>query len=313
MGEHTRSAVTIGRGEGRVALPRLLLGTAPLASIFWGNEEATAKATVSQALHHGIRGFDSAPFYGLGEAESRLGAGLAEAEGEGKVVIATKVGRTLVDRPGGRDAVFDFSRDAVLASLEASIERLGVDRVDIAHIHDPDDHLGVALDEAHGALCDLRDQGVIAAVSVGTNTPAVLDRFLADGDLDCALLAGRWTLLDRTGGPTLDRAAAVGVAVLAAGVFNSGVLAGPADGAWFDYGPASTELLDRSRALAARCRDHGVDLATAALRFPLRHPAVAAVVVGMAAPDEVDANVAAMVADLPAELWQDLDQAVGHG
>ena len=199
-----------------------------------------------------MRFFDTAPFYGLGEAERRLGralaaAGLAESE---RPVVATKAGRLLTAEPDGSVGVrFDFGYDAARRSLESSLERLGVDRVDIVHIHDPDDHIDEALEGTFPALAALRDEGVIGAVSLGTNSVDTAAVFLERADLDCMLVAGRYTLLDRSAAGLIDACAARGVAYLAAGVFNSGVLARPREGAWYDYGPASAETLARAAAI----------------------------------------------------------------
>lgn len=301
----------------RVRLPRaglevgrLALGTAPLASVFWGNDEATALAAVRRACERGVRFFDTAPFYGLGESERRLGAGLSAAAAEAGAVIATKAGRLLEAGPDGSvEAVFDFGYDAAWRSVESSLDRLGTDRVGIVHVHDPDDHLDEALAGTHQALVDMRDQKMIEAVSVGANAVATAAAFLERGDLDCMLVAGRYTLLDQSAAPLIAACADRGVAYLAAGVFNSGVLARPAEGAWYDYGPVSAERLERARAIESVCRRHGASLAAAALAFPLAHPSVASVVVGMAAAAEVDENLDAAAAGVPADLWSELHDA----
>ena len=282
------------------------MGTAPLATIFWGNDADTAVQTAARALERGVGFFDTAPFYGLGEAEQRLGLALAASGGE-RPVIATKAGRLLTHGADGSvDVHFDFGYDAAMQSVESSLERLGVDRVDIVHIHDPDDHLQEALEGTYPALVALRDQGAIGAVSVGTNSVATAAVFLERADLDCMLVAGRYTLLDRSAAELIDACAQRGVAYLAAGVFNSGVLARPQAGAWYDYGPAPDETLLRASAIDSVCQRHGVSLRAAAVNFPLANPKVAAVVVGMAAPAEVDENLAALRAPVPDELWTDL-------
>ena len=289
---------------------RLALGTAPLASVFWGNDEATALAAVQRACERGVRFFDTAPFYGLGESERRLGAGLRAAAAEAGAVIATKAGRLLEAGPDGSvEAVFNFSYDAAWRSVESSLDRLGTDRVGIVHVHDPDDHLDEALAGTHQAVADMRDQKMIDAVSVGTNAVSTAAFFLERGDLDCMLVAGRYTLLDQSAAPLIAACADRGVAYLAAGVFNSGVLARPAEGAWYDYGPVSAERLERARAIESACRRHGASLAAAALAFPLAHPSVASVVVGMAAAAEVDENLDAAAAGVPADLWSELHDA----
>ena len=285
---------------------RLALGTAPLASIFWGNDGDTAVRTASRALELGVRFFDTAPFYGLGEAERRLGWALAAAGGE-RPVIATKAGRVLTVQPDGSvDVHFDFGYDAARQSLESSLERLGMDRIDIVHIHDPDDHIHEALEGTYRALVALRDEGVIGAVSLGTNSVATATAFLERADLDCMLVAGRYTLLDRSAAELIDACARQGVAYLAAGVFNSGVLARPQAGSWYDYGPASGETLERAATMDSVCQHHGVSLQAAAVNFPLLNPNVTAVVVGMAAPAEVDENLAALRTPVPDDLWSEL-------
>ena len=296
----------IGLGRTGLQVRRLAMGTAPLASIFWGNDAGTAVQTAARALELGVGFFDTAPFYGLGEAEQRLGRALADAGGT-RPVIATKAGRLLTQGPDGSvDAHFDFGYDAAMQSLESSLSRLGVDRVDIVHIHDPDDHVHEALEGTYPALVALREQGVIAAVSLGTNSVATAAVFLERADLDCMLVAGRYTLLDRSATELIDACAQRGVAYLAAGVFNSGVLARPRSGSWYDYGPASDDTLARAAAIDSVCQRHGVALRTAAVNLPLTNPGVAAVVVGMAAPAEVDENLAALRAPVPDDLWLEL-------
>ena len=287
-------------------LRRLALGTAPLASVFWGNDADTAVQTAVRALEAGVRFFDTAPFYGLGEAERRLGRALAAVGGE-RPVIATKAGRLLAVQPDGSvDAHFDFGYDAARRSLESSLERLGVDRVDIVHIHDPDDHIHEALEGTYPALVALRDEGVIGAVSLGTNSVGTAAAFLERADLDCMLVAGRYTLLDRSAADLIDACAERGVAYLAAGVFNSGILARPRAGSWFDYGPASDATLERAASIDAVCQRHGVALRAAAVNFPLADRAVTSVIVGMASPAEVDENLAALRTPIPDDLWLEL-------
>jgi D-threo-aldose 1-dehydrogenase len=301
-------------GGSGVVVSRLALGTAPLGGLFASVTEDDARATVDAAWDAGIRFFDTAPLYGLGRAEERLGAALRGREG---FVLSTKVGRLIVapgaggdedtseffDKPDA-DVVFDFSRDGVRRSLEASLERLGLDRVDVVHVHDPDDHLDQAIAEAFPALCELRDEGVIGAVGAGMNVTAPLLRIVEEADVDCILLAGRSTLLDHAGAvPLLDECARRDVAVIAAGVFNSGLLAG---GTTFDYAPAPPSLVARAAALRAICERHDTALTTAALRFPLRHPAVASVLVGARSATEVRANAEGFAQSVPEELWREV-------
>ena len=294
-------------GRTGLSVSRLGFGGAPLATYFWGNDPGSARSAVERALGAGMRLFDTAPLYGLGESEQRMGAVLATAPRE-DFVVATKVGRLLRpshDGPDERDAVFDFSRDGALRSIDESLERLGLDRVDIVHIHDPDDHLEEALRGAFPALAELRAQGVISAVSVGQTRP--LTFLIREADLDCVLLAGRYTLLDQT---ALDELFPLceerGVAVIAAGLFNSGVLADPKPGAWFDYAPAEEHIFEKVRAIRRICERHGVPVRAAALRFPFGHAIVTCAVVGMRNAAEVDDNLRLSATEIPAELWMEL-------
>lgn len=299
-------------GRTGLEITRIGLGTAPLASIFWGNEEDRAVATAVRAAERGIRLFDSAPLYGLGESETRLGRALAWIDRD-RVVVATKAGRSLVPAPDvaeGVEAVFDFSHDATMQSIEASLDRLGLDRLDIVHIHDPEEHLAEAIDGTYATLDGLRTEGVVRAVSVGTNFVETARFFLNNADLDCLMVAGRLTLLDKSAADDLvPECRRAGVAYLAAGVLNSGVLADPQPGAWYDYAPASGDVLARAAALRAICESHDVPLRTAALQYPLTVEGVTAVIVGMSSPTEVDENITALQSPIPPALWTDLAQS----
>lgn len=298
---------TVSLGRTGVEIARVGFGTAPLASVFWNNEEAIAVEAVARALTSGMCFFDTAPLYGLGASEARLGAALAAHSAE--VVIATKAGRLLDSSGGELDARITFAYDDAMRSLETSLERLGQDRVNIVHVHDPDDHLEEALAGTHRALVDLRDQGVIDAVSVGTNSVDTARFFLENGAIDCMLVAGRYTLLDRQAADLITACGEHQVTYLAAGVFNSGILARPSPGSWFDYAPAAPAVLERTLGIETICARHGVALRTAALRFPLQHPSVASVVVGMGSEGEVDENLQALNDPIPDELWRELDDA----
>ncbi|HET8894757.1 MAG TPA: aldo/keto reductase [Gaiellaceae bacterium] len=290
-------------------LAGLGLGTAPLGGLYEPVDDDTAHAVVERAWHLGIRYFDTAPYYGSGNAERRLGAALRERPRD-EFVVSTKVGRLL--RPGESgwhgaptlEAYFDFSHDAALRSLEASLERLGLDRVDIALVHDPDDHYDEALAGAFRALARLRDEGVVRAVGVGMNRTALLCRFAREANPDCFLVAGRYTLLDRSAGDELlPLCAEHGIAVIAGGVFNSGVLAG---GNTFDYQAASPSVVARAAELRETCARFGVPLAAAAVQFPPRNDAVACVLVGCRTPAEVEEDVRLFELDLPSGLWDEL-------
>lgn len=304
------------------ALERLGLGTAPLGNLFSAVTDAEAHATVTAAWDAGVRYFDTAPQYGHGLAEIRLGRALA-AYPRDQYRLVSKVGRVLDAPPQGSvrptssfvdlpalDPVFDYSRDGVLRSFEDSLARLGVARLDIVHVHDPDSHEAEALAAAFDTLIELRDQGVIGKVGSGMNQVAMLARFVEQVDLDCILLAGRYTLLDRTGTALLERCMERGVEVIAGGVFNSGLLASPEVGATFDYAAAPPELMARALRLQAACERFGVPLPAAAMQFVARHPAISMMLVGARSVAEIEADVAYAQLEIDPELWPALEAAV---
>jgi D-threo-aldose 1-dehydrogenase len=313
----TLPTVPLGRGGLRVT--RLMFGGAPIGGLYAPVDEDAALAALDAAWTAGIRAFDTAPHYGGGLSERRLGRFLAGRPRDA-YVLSTKVGRLLVPTAGdvaGADEfpgetprlarVRDYSRDGVLASLEASLDRLGTDHVDIALVHDPDDHGPQVLDEAYPALAELRAAGVIGAVGVGMNQAEMLEWFVARADLDCVLVAGRYTLLDtRAAATLLPECRRRGVAVLAGGVFNSGILADPGPGARYDYRTAAPGILDRARRITAVCARHGVPIGAAALHFTLRHPAVTAAVVGARSPGEIETDVGYLATQVPDELFDEL-------
>jgi D-threo-aldose 1-dehydrogenase len=308
-------------GRGRLRVSRLALGTAPLGNLFAPVAEEDAEAAVRAALTAGLSFVDTAPHYGLGLAERRLGRLLRGLPRDG-FVVSTKVGRLVrplapgetADPEGFTDTppakrVWDFSRDGVRRSLEESLERLGLDRVDVALVHDPDDHEREAAEQAFPALAELRDQGVVRAIGAGMNQAEMLTRFVRDLDLDLdlVLVAGRYSLLDqRALDELLPACAARGTAVVVGGVFNSGLLADPRPGATFDYAPAAPELVDRAVRLAEVCARHGTPLRAAALAFPFGHPAVTSVLVGARSAAEVEDAVAGFRRPVPDALWADL-------
>jgi D-threo-aldose 1-dehydrogenase len=308
------SLVPIGRTGVRVT--RLGLGLAPIGGLYSPVGEEQARATVEKAWELGIRYFDVAPLYGNGLAEKRAGAVLA-GKPRAEFALSTKVGRLL--RPGGSDSqqiwaeetgltpVFDFSADGVLTSYAESLTRLGLDRADLLHVHDPDEFFGPAAAEALPALVALREQGRIGGVSVGMNQAKMLTEFVRTGMLDSVLVAGRYTLLDQSAGSELlPLCRSLGVSVIAAGVFNSGLLADPRPEATYDYGRASPDLVERAVALAAVCERHAVPLRAAAIQFPMTHPAVTCVLVGARSPEEVADAVEMASFPVPASLWDDL-------
>jgi D-threo-aldose 1-dehydrogenase len=292
-----------------IELGPLGLGTAPLAGLYKAVDDETAHAVVVRAWELGIRVFDTAPYYGSGNAERRLGAALRGLPRD-EFRVSTKVGRMLRPGPSGwpdappLEAYFDFSHDAALRSLEESLERLELDRVDIALIHDPDDHYDEAVAGAYRALLRLRDEGVVRAVGVGMNSTELLCRFARETEPDCFLVAGRYTLLDRRAAETLlPLCEERDIVVIAGGVFNSGVLAG---GDSFDYHPAAPSVLARVESLRATCAAHDVPLPAVAVQFPLRHPAVGTALVGCRTPDEVDEDVRLFQLEIPQALWDEL-------
>ncbi len=305
-------------GSTGVQVTSLGLGCAPLANLYEPVGEEQARATVDAAWGAGVRWFDTAPLYGHGLSEQWLGAALA-GRPRAEVAVATKVGRLLV--PGeDRDAlfvdvpavrpVFDFSADGVRRSLDASLGRLGLDRVDVLHVHDPDGHEAEAVASALPALARLRDEGAVGAVGAGMNQSAMLTRFVRAGLVDCVLLAGRYTLLDQSAlDDLLPAALEAGVGVIAGGVFNSGVLADPRAGATFEYAPAPPAVLERAAALAAVCRRFDVPLAAAALQLPAAHPAVATVLTGARSAAELRRNAELFARPVPAGVWDALRSA----
>lgn len=308
-------------GRGDVEVSALALGGAAIGGLYTPVPEDAALATVRRALEQGMRYVDTAPHYGAGRSEERLGRALAEAGvPRASYTVSTKVGRLLVPLAEGEPPElegfadpppyrrrWDWSRDGILRTLEASLRRLGLDRVDIVYLHDPDDHEDEVYATAFPALAALRDEGVVGAIGAGMNQSAMLTRFVERLDLDVVLCAGRYTLLDRSAERDLLPACVRrGVSVVIGGVYNSGLLADPRPGATFNYAPAAGPLLERARELRDACVAYGVPLRAAALRFPLRHPAVASVLVGCRTPGEVDDNVEMFARDIPDSLWTDL-------
>ncbi|MFV0633043.1 aldo/keto reductase [Demequina sp.] len=301
-------------------------GAAQLGNLYRETSDQDAAVAVAAAWQSGVRYFDTAPHYGLGLSERRLGKAL-QGRPRDDFLVSTKVGRLLVDNPGGEgkqdDQGFavmastrrewDFSRDGIRRSVDASLTRLGLDRVDILYLHDPDDHGDQAHREGMPALIELRDEGMVAAVGVGMNQSQMPARFIREHDLDLVMLAGRYTLLDRTAqDDLLPLALERGVGIVAAGVYNSGLLSTPqpASDARFDYAPADVQRLTRAKELARICESHGATLPQAAAQFPLRHDAVLSVVIGARTAQQVNANAERLDAQLPSALWDDIDAAI---
>jgi D-threo-aldose 1-dehydrogenase len=316
-------------GRSPVQVTELSFGGAAIGNLFTAVRDDDARAAVDAAWDGGIRAFDTAPHYGLGLSERRLGDALRHRPRD-EYVLSTKVGRLLepagpaatagtggtgpardtagFDVPATQVRRFDFSADGVRRSLEASLGRLGLDRVDIALIHDPDDHGEQALREAYPALEKLRAEGVVRAIGVGMNQAEMLTRFVTETDIDVVLVAGRYTLLDRSAADSLLPAAQRrGVSVIAGGVFNSGLLVRPEAGATYDYQAAPDSLVVRARRLEQACARFGVPLRAAAARFPLTHPAVASVLIGARNAAEISDAIRLRALDFPPALWPALE------
>jgi D-threo-aldose 1-dehydrogenase len=306
-------------GRGGLQVGRYGFGGAPIAGLFESVSDEQAADCLAQAWATGQRYFDTAPHYGAGLSEGRIGAFLA-GKPSNEWVLSTKVGRLIeatdahgtghstgfVDESGVR-RTFDFSRDGIRRSFDASLARLGIDHVDILFLHDPDDHWQQAIDEAWPALAALRDEGVVRSVGAGMNQTAMLTRFVQETDMDVVLLAGRYTLLDqRALDDLLPACVNRGTSVVLGGVFNSGLLANPHRNATFDYQPAASDVLDKARRIDEVCSRHGVAIAAAALQFPLAHPAITSVIVGARSAREVEENSRFIDTPIPEQLWADL-------
>jgi D-threo-aldose 1-dehydrogenase len=322
---------TVAVGRTGLTVTRLGLGGASIGGLFRPVDDATAEGVVAHAWALGVRSFDVAPLYGYGAAERRMGRVLA-AQPRDAFVLSSKVGRLVrttdeirpgadIDRQasGGRDdafyadvgdrrIVFDYSAEGVRRSVLDSLERLGLERIDILLIHDPDDYIEEALRGTYRALRRMRDEGLIGAIGAGMNYGHLLARLAREAEFDCFLLAGRYTLLDQVAlHDLLPLAAEQGIAIYVGGPFNSGILADPhADHPNFNYGPATAEWIDKARRLDAVCRRHNVPLKAAAIQFPLGHPAVVSVLSGARSVAELDENIAMFQTPIPAALWGDL-------
>lgn len=309
------------RLSGGLELTELGLGAAQFGNLYRETTDDEAAGAVEAAWDAGIRYFDVAPHYGLGLAERRLGALLAGRPRD-EFVVSTKVGRLLVPNPGatGQDTEgfavpattrreLDYSRDGVLRSLEESLSRLGLDRIDIVYVHDPDEHYEQAARDAIPALVELRSQGVIRAVGVGMNQSALPARFVRECDIDLVMLAGRYTLLEQGAlDDLLPAAAERDVGIVIAGVYNSGLLASdrPSEHTHYNYEPAPPELFARAQRLADTVERSGVHLPEAALRFPLLNPHVVSVVVGARTAAQVGGSLSRYRKPIPDGLWSTL-------
>ena len=323
---------TLGRTG--IALTALGFGSTGLGNLYRAQTEDAAMATVEAAYAAGIRYFDTAPLYGFGLAEHRIGAALRRLPGE--VVLSTKAGwrlfprgrsasaggvsHTLFQQPAPFEPRIDYSYDGVMRSFEDSIQRLGTDRIEILLLHDCDrrnhgeayrERFAEAMAGAYRALLALRDQGAVRAIGAGLNEWEACQDFAQAGDFDCFLLAGRYTLLDQTSLDSfLPLCAERGIGIILGGPYNSGILAtGAVEGAFYDYAPASPSILERTRAIERVCVRHGVPLRAAALQFPLSHQAVASVIPGARDKAEVEENLRLISLPIPTALWAELQTA----
>lgn len=316
-------------------LPKLGMGTAGLGNLYRMVPSHVARQTVQRALEAGITYFDTAPYYGFGLAETRLGTALAELDPSAKITISTKVGRLLRptgatgERHGFVDAapyepVFDYSYDGVLRSHTESLRRLRRDRADILLAHDigmathgdrHHEYLRQFLDGGYPAMRALREQGAVDAIGIGVNEVGICEELVGQIDLDIVLIAGRLTLLDQSAAErVLDLCQRHEVAVIIGGPYNSGILATEPDHTplapiRYDYADAPAEMIERARRIAAVTKRHGIDLPTAALLFPLRFPAVASVIPGLVGHAEVDATARRFATAVPDALWAELGDA----
>lgn len=282
-------------------------GSASIGGLYEPLSEAAAIETIQFAWEQGVRFYDTAPKYGNGLSETRLGKVLGGLPRD-QYRIATKVGWNIHTADGQPEPA--FSRDGVLRSIEASLRRLNTNYLDIVHIHDPDDHFNSARDETYPALVELKREGVIGAIGAGMNQWEMLSQFLDVAEFDVFLLAGRYTLLDQTAHDFLGRCAASNVPVFIGGVFNSGILAtGAVEGARYNYVPAPPGIMQRVQKIEAICHEHQVSLIAAALQFCLAHPAIDRLIVGSRTAHEVRASLAALHQAIPATFWQQLQGA----
>ncbi|MET7686812.1 aldo/keto reductase [Streptomyces sp. NPDC005483] len=306
-------------GSSGVPVSGLGFGGAVIGNLFTEVTDEQAHEAVDTAWRSGVRYFDTAPHYGLGLAEQRLGEALRERP-RAEYTISTKVGRRLEPSTDGGDdlangfavpatrrRVWDFSADGVRRTLEASLERLGLDHVDVVYLHDPDDHAEAAFREGYPALEKLRAEGVVRAIGAGMNQAEMLTRFVRETDVDVVLCAGRYTLLDQSALTELLPAAVErGVSVVIGGAFNSGLLADPRPGATYNYAQSPGDLLDRALRMREIAERHGISLRAAALAFCAAHPAVASVLVGARSAAEVRDAAEQFATPVPPAYWQEL-------
>lgn len=306
-------------GRGGLTVSQLGLGSAPLGGMYEALDEGEVDRLITVALDNGITFIDTAPFYGHGTSERRVGRTLQRYP-RASFTLSTKVGRVLVPGEFSGETifhdlepfipVFDYTPSGIRKSFEDSLERLGLDTIDMLFIHDPDDHMDQAITEAYPELDAMRQEGLIHSIGVGTNIADIALRFVKETDIDIVLLAGRYTVLDQIGlVQFLPEALRRNVSVLGAGVYNSGVLVDPRGRATYNYAPAPQDVIDRALTIHEIITPHGVSPESVGLQFPLRHPAVKAVVTGVRTVEEIEQNIAAFDAPIPDAVWAELESA----
>jgi len=288
-----------------LSVTALGLGTAPLGGLYTDVEEAAALAVIDEALDQGIKYFDTAPLYGNGLAEHRLGMGLGPARAT-LVTISSKVGRLLIKDGKGNltQTTFDYTAQGMRQSMMESLTRLQLPQVNIAYIHDPDDFPDQAINEAYPELAKMREEGIVSAIGVGINQTELAVRFVKETDLNVVLIAGRYTLLDQSAAnELLPLAQKNNVSIVVGGVFNSGILANPVVGATYNYAEAPIELIERAVAIRELLQGWNIPLTAAAIQFPMRHPAVTSVLTGARSVAELTANIRDFNVEIPEECW----------
>ena len=299
-------------------IPEFGIGTSPFGGLFASVSESAVADVISTSMEMGLNYFDTAPHYGMGSAEVRLGRNINHLP-RSSFVVSTKVGRLIVpsekaDDPGWENStaaverIFDFSAAGIERSLLESLERLKMESVEMVFIHDPDGAADQAISEAYPVLERLRAEGIVKTIGIGITSNEIPTRFINETDIDVVLIALKYTLLDQSAGAELlPTALRKGVSVIAGGVFNSGILTNPKAGATFNYEPASPEVLARAQKIEKFFLDRGVSLAQAALQFPMQHPAISAILVGCRSADEVTTNVALYNREIDSQIWREFD------
>lgn len=309
------TVVTLKSG---LQIPEFGIGTSPFGGLFASVSESAVADVISTSMDMGLNYFDTAPHYGMGSAEVRLGRNSNHLP-RSSFIVSTKVGRLIVpsekaDDPGWENStaaverIFDFSATGIERSLLESLERLKMESVEMVFIHDPDGAADQAISEAYPVLERLRAKGIVKTIGIGITSNEIPTRFINETDIDVILIALKYTLLDQSAGAELlPTALRKGVSVIAGGVFNSGILTDPKVGATFNYEPASPEVLARAQKIEKFFLDRGVSLAQAALQFPMQHPAISAILVGCRSADEVTTNVALYNKEIDSHIWSEFD------